>query len=111
MSTTELAGPIVGSGAFRYEIINDWAKLPEDWNLGEVAGIGVDSRDNIHVFTRGNHPVIVFDRDGNVQRSWGHGLFVRPHALRFAPDDTVFITDEQDHTVRKFSMDGKLLMQ
>ena len=102
---------VVGSGDYRYEIIDDWAKLPEGWFLSEVGGIGVDSRDNVYLFNRGNHPVIVLDRDGNVLTSWGHGLFRRPHGLHMGPDETLWLTDEQDHTVRQFTLDGKLLMQ
>lgn len=102
---------IVGQGAYRYEIIDDWARLPEGWVLQEVAGIGTDAEDNVFLFTRGTHPVIKLDRDGTVLDSWGQGLFVRPHGLQMAPDGTIFLTDEQDHTVRQFTTDGRLLMQ
>ena len=102
---------IVGQGAYRYEIIDDWARLPEGWVLQEVAGIGTDEQDNVFLFTRGTHPVIKLDRDGTVLDSWGQGMFVRPHGLQMAPDGTIFLTDEQDHTVRQFTTDGRLLMQ
>ena len=72
---------IVGSGEHRYEVIENWGKLPDGWHYGEVAAVGVDSKDNVYVFTRGEHPMIVFDRDGNFLRSWGEGLFKRPHGV------------------------------
>src|SRR5262249_33260605 len=62
------------------------------------------------VFNRGDHPVIIFSRDGTCLGSWGEGFFVRPHGIWVGPDDSVYCTDDRDHTVRKFSPDGKLLL-
>jgi DNA-binding beta-propeller fold protein YncE len=42
--------------------------------------------------------------------SWGEGLFTRPHGICIGPDDAVYLTDDADHTVRKFSPDGRLLL-
>jgi hypothetical protein len=39
----------------------------------------VDKSDNVYVFNRGAHPMVVFDRDGNFLRSFGEGLFPRAH--------------------------------
>ena len=60
---------IIGSGQFRYRVIADWAKLPNGWSFKEVGGVGVDRSDNVYVFNRGEHPMIVFDRRGNFLRS------------------------------------------
>ena len=53
--------------------------------------------------------MIVFDRDGNFLRSWGDGVFKRAHGATIGPDETIFLTDDGDHTVRKCSLDGKVL--
>ena len=66
---------IVGSGDYRYEVNADWAKLPDGWSFKEVGGVGVDSNDNVYVFNRGDHPMMVFDREGNFLRSWGEGQY------------------------------------
>lgn len=100
----------VGQGAFTYDFIQEWAKLPPGWSFKEVAGVGVDGRDRVYVFNRGQHPLMVFDRDGNFLSSWGEGFFPRPHAVTMAPDDTIFLTDDDSATVRKFTLDGKLLL-
>ena len=102
---------IIGDGAYRYEVIENWGRLPDGWRYGEVAAVGVDSKDNVYVFTRGKHPMIVFDRDGNFLRSWGEGLFRRAHGVHVAPDDTLYCTDDGDHTVRRMTTDGKMLLQ
>jgi DNA-binding beta-propeller fold protein YncE len=101
---------IVGEGQYRYEVVHDWAKLPQGWSFSEVAAVGVDTRDNVYVFNRSEHPMMVFDRDGNFLRSWGEGVFPRAHGLHMAPDDTIFLTDDGDQTVRRCTLDGKVLL-
>ena len=98
---------IVGSGDYRYRVNADWAKLPEGWSFKEVGGVGVDSRDNVYVFNRGDHPMIVFDRNGNFLRSWGEGQYPRAHGVHVTPDDAMFLTDDGGHFVRKVTLDGK----
>src|ERR1700741_4338219 len=68
---------ILGSGEHRYRVVEGWAKLPDGWELTDVASVAVDSKDRVYVFNRGTHPMIVFDRDGNFLKSWGEGLFSR----------------------------------
>jgi len=102
---------VLADGTHRYEVIEDWGTLPPGWSYGEVAAVGVDSRDNVYVFSRGEHPMIVFDRAGNFLRSWGEGLFARPHGIHVAPDDTLWCTDDGDHTVRHMTPDGRMLLQ
>lgn len=101
---------ILGSGDYRYRVVEDWAKVPDGWELMDVAAVGVDSKDNVYVFNRGKHPMMVFDVDGNFLRTWGDGLFACPHGLYIGPDDVLYCTDDGQHTVRTFTPDGKLLM-
>lgn len=100
---------VLGTAKFTYEVVENWAKLPDGWSFREVGGVAADANDNVYVFNRGEHPMIVFDRDGNCLRSWGEGLFPRAHGLTIGPDDTMFCTDDGDHTVRKCTLDGKVL--
>ncbi len=102
-------GVTVGSGDYRYEVIEGWGKLPDGWTFREVAAVALDKKDQIYAFTRGQHPIIVFDRDGNFLRSWGEGTFKRAHGATMGPDETIYLTDDGDHTVRKCTLDGKVL--
>ena len=95
---------------FGYEADDHWAKLPPGWGWTEVAGVATDSQDRVYVFNRGEHPLMVFDRDGTFLRSWGEGVFVRPHGIFIGPDDAVYCCDDRDHTVRKFAPDGRPLL-
>jgi hypothetical protein len=40
---------IVGTGDFKYRIVEDWAKLPDGWSFKEVGAVGVDSRGDLYV--------------------------------------------------------------
>ncbi|MCI0464502.1 MAG: peptidyl-alpha-hydroxyglycine alpha-amidating lyase family protein [Gemmataceae bacterium] len=109
-SSSPSASVMVGTGKFRYEALPKWEQLPPGWSFVEVAGVATDSRDRVYVFNRGEHPVIVFDRDGKFVTSWGEGLIARAHGIHIGPDDTIYLTDDLEHTVRKFTPEGKLLM-
>lgn len=102
---------IVGQGGYTYEVVADWAKLPAGWTFCDVAAVAVDRRDRVYVFNRGDHPLMVFDRDGNLLNSWGEKLFKRAHGLHIGPDDALYCTDDGDHTVRKCTLEGKVLFE
>src|SRR5262249_51980618 len=95
---------------FGYEADDHWAKLPPGWGWSEVVAVAADSQDRVFVFNRGDHPVMIFGRDGTFLSSWGEGLFARPHGLFIGPDDAVYCTDDFGHTVRKFTPTGELLL-
>ena len=93
-----------------FQYVEGWGALPPDHRFLEAAGVAVDSKDNVFVFCRGEKPVIVFNRAGEFLRSWGVGLFSQPHAITIGPDDEVWLTDAGNHTIRKFTADGRLLL-
>ena len=99
----------MGTGEYTYEVAEGWGNLPDGWSFKEAAAVGVDSNDNVYVFNRGEHPMMVFDREGNFLRSWGEGVFPRAHGITIMPDNTIFATDDGDHTVRKCTLDGQVL--
>jgi len=93
-----------------YEADADWAKVPRGWSFREVAGVAIDSRSRVFVFSRGEHPMMVFDSDGGFVASWGEGVFTKAHNVRVSPEGFVFCSDLRDHTVRKFTPEGELVM-
>ena len=103
---------VVGKGKFRYEALDSWPNLPKGIQLIETPGIGVNSHDDIYIFSRNTeHPIMVFDRLGNFQKSFGKGIFSdRTHGMLIGPDDSIFCVDDGIHTITKFSSEGKVVM-
>ena len=100
----------IGDGNFKYKVLENWEQMPEGYSWPETAGVATDADDNVYVFNRGEHPMMVFDKDGNFLRSWGEGIFTRAHGVSRGPDNTLYCTDDGDHTVRQCTLDGKVLM-
>ena len=107
-----VGGPVViGENGFQYHVSGDnWGQLPEGVVYREGTAVAVDSKDQVYVFNRGTIPMLVFDTDGNLLRTWGEGIFANPHGVTVAPDDSLFCVDNGDSTVRHFTPEGKLLM-
>jgi len=101
---------ILGSGEHRYRVVENWAKLPPGWTFRDVAAVAVDGKDQVYVFNRGEHPMVVLNRDGSFVKSWGEGLFRRAHGLHIDADDNLYCTDDGDHTVRRCTTDGTVLL-
>jgi DNA-binding beta-propeller fold protein YncE len=104
-----------GQGAYRYRVVEGWERLPAGWAHTDVAGVATDAEDMVYLYTRGTPRVIVYDRDGRFLRSWGEGLFHdRPngsaHGITIGPDGAVWCVDDGNHTVKKFTPEGHLLL-
>jgi DNA-binding beta-propeller fold protein YncE len=94
-----------------YRLVPDWEQLPAGYSHRDVVGVGVDSRDRVYLLTRFDPQILVYEPDGRFVMSFAKDVFTpRTHGLTIGPDDSVYCVDDGDHTVRKFSPDGKLLM-
>src|SRR2546425_197696 len=111
-----------------FRAVEGWGTLPEGWSFVEATSVGVDSRDDVHVFNRGEHPVIVFDRNGTFLRSWGEGMFRRAHGITGGPgtdpgrfniphniatdrEGLVYVADRENSRVQIFDGEGRYLAQ
>ena len=100
-----------GSGKYTYEVVEDWGHLPDGLEFGLISGMACDSQDRVYVFNRSPKPAMfVFDREGNFLKSWGEEIFSSPHGIFISDDDQIYCTDTVDHTVRKLSLDGEIVM-
>jgi len=104
--------PIVGSGKYTYRVNEEWQRPPAGLEVRACA-VSVDSQGRVYCFNRNpEHPVVIFDRDGNFLSSWGAGLFTFPHAIRIVQEngqDVVWLCDEHHQQFQKFTTAGKLL--
>jgi len=104
----------------------DLLKTPKDVYVGEVAGVGANSKGEIYVYTRTGHPyatigdnrtfshggsrLFVFDRNGNFVREWGQDVygFNAAIGLRVDPQDNIWTIDVAASQVVKFNPDGSI---
>ena len=55
-------------------------------------------------------PVLIFNRAGELQKTWGDGLFPDAHSIDFDHEGFLWITDCDTHMVYKYTRDGKQLL-
>ena len=99
----------VGTGRYTFELMENWAKLPDGWVLGQTA-IVTDSEDRVYLFNRGDHPLIVLDRHGNYLDSWGEGVLTDAHGMFIDAEDNLYMPVKNNHVVLKYTREGDLLM-
>lgn len=99
----------VGTAPLLFQPDPDWPRVPDDIALDEAVGVATDSTDRVFVFHRGDPAVLIFESDGTFVTAWGDGQFVRPHGIWIADDDTVYLVDDQGHSVRQYTPDGTLI--
>jgi len=100
---------MVGTGKYTYELEEGWGRLPEGWVLGQTA-IVTDSQDRVYLFNRGDHPLVVMDRDGNFLTSWGEGTLPDAHGMFIDAEENIYMPVKNSHVVLKYSSSGNLLM-
>lgn len=102
-----------------YERVYPWAQMPEGLPWAQTIGVEQGPDGNIYALhrcfetncvERDEPPILVFTSSGEFVRSWGEGMFVRPHGFHIDFQGNVWTTDDRAHVVYKFSSQGELLM-
>ena len=114
-----------------YKAVKFWPKIPHGIWLREATSVSVDSNDNVYVFNRGNVPLLIFDKNGNLKTSWGNddpfgeikveviridyklqtwegSRFVRPHSILLDYEDNIWCVDDSGHKIYKFDQNFEL---
>lgn len=83
---------------------------PAGFDWGRMSGVTHDANGNIYALHRGTSDnIVVFDSAGTYLRSFGKGIFGNAHGLRIDRQGNLWATDNADHQIFKFTLDGKLL--
>jgi streptogramin lyase len=98
-----------------YKTITGWAKLPDGRHWGSTSAVEVDrdgksiwvaercGENNVGCLEPGTKdykkidPILEFDTNGNVIKSFGAGLIIAPHGIYVDKDDNIWVTDYQDN--------------
>jgi len=84
---------ISAGAASPYKVVPGWGKLTAPLKWGEVPNVAIDPKGTVFVFTRTEPPVVELNAAGMVLKTWGQGMFVWPHGIRFDRDGNLWITD------------------
>jgi DNA-binding beta-propeller fold protein YncE len=136
-----VATPSSATDIPRFQVDASWPKpLPNNWAIGQVGGITADAQGHIWVFHRPRSltddekgatltpprskccvpapPVLEFDADGNLLRSWGgpgegYQWVGNEHGIEVDNKGFVWLTGNAatDGVVLKFTSDGKYVGQ
>jgi sugar lactone lactonase YvrE len=90
-----------------YRTVEGWAKLPAGRTWGSTSAVAID-RDGQSVWVGERcgqnscvgsdlDPVLLFDKDGNLVRSFGKGMVNWPHGIHVDRDGNVWIVDGRDN--------------
>lgn len=101
---------VFGSGRYSYTVDPGWPKRPSEWSWGWTPGMACDSQDRLFVYSRCDHPLLVFSTDGELLASWGEGLLKDPHGITIDKDDNVYCVERNRHCVFKFNREGQLVL-
>ena len=96
----------VGAGLYTYELVENFARLPEGETFGLISRVTTDSQKRLYVFQRKDPAVLVFDQNGKYLSSWGSGQFKRAHGFKIV-NDVVYLTDQTDNVALIYTLDGK----
>jgi hypothetical protein len=100
----------VGSGDLQFELVPNWEQLPTGYSHPDVAAVCTDSADNVYLYCRGEHPVMIYDVDGNFVDSWGEGQFsYRTHGMFMNQNQHIFLVDDDGNSVTEHAIDGTKL--
>ena len=133
--------PALAADIPTFAVDASWPKpLPNNWILGQVGGIATDAQGHVWVIHRPRSltddekgatlnpprskccvpapPVLEFDADGNLLRSWGgpgegYEWVCREHGIEVDDKGFVWIggNADNDNAILKFTADGKFVMQ
>jgi len=106
----------------KFRSVPHFLKLPSDLYLGEAAGVAVNSKGHIFVFSRGNSSgpaygasaaqLLEFGPDGRFRREIGHNLYAWSfaHTVKVDKDDNIWVTDKGSDMIIKFNPEGQVVM-
>jgi hypothetical protein len=105
-----------------FDSVPNLLKFPPDLHLGGAAGVAINSKKHIFVFSRGNSTgpafgataaqILEFDQNGKYVREIGHNLYAWSfaHAIRVDKDDNIWAVDKGSDMIIKFNPEGRVVM-
>ena len=102
---------IVTLAGRRYAVERNWAQEPAKLAKAMVSQVAVDSAGRVHMFRRGDPPVLVFEPDGSFAYAYGEGRIADAHGIYIDRDDRVFLADRDAHEIIACTPAGQELLR
>ena len=105
---------IIGTNSHRYEVIDQWGKLPDGERFGTTHGIVEDRAGHIYVHHTGPNSVIVFEPDGTFVRSWGSAYSPGAHGMHLnveGDEEYLYLAATKLGIVVKTTLDGEEVLR
>ncbi|MBV8550170.1 MAG: hypothetical protein JOY54_02640 [Acidobacteriaceae bacterium] len=116
MNKSGSAKPVLGSGAYTYEVTHDWGELPADIKYGNTHGVCEDSQGRIYIHhtvnaaSESSDSMVVFDEKGKFVKSWGKDFKSGAHGLHIRKEGStefLYLCDTKRGLVVKTTLDGE----
>src|SRR5436190_16280322 len=106
-----------------FDSVPNFFKLPADLNFGEDAGVALNSKGHVFVYTRSNSAtgsayggaasqLLEFDQTGKFVREIGKNLYAWAfaHVVRVDKDDNIWAVDKGSDMIVRFNPEGHVTM-
>ena len=122
IAQTTQPAPRNSAPEIKFRSVPDFLKLPLGLYFGEVAGVAVNSKGHVFVFSRGNTTgpaygaaaaqLLEFGPDGKYIREIGHNLYAwsYAHSVRIDSNDDIWVADKGSDVVVEFDPGGRVKM-
>ncbi len=100
---------IIGNDSHQYQVIEDWAQLPDGVEFGTTHGVVEDAAGRIYIHSTGPKSVIILDPDGTYVDGWGGEYSEGAHGLHLSPEngsEFLYLAATGQHFVAKTTLDG-----
>jgi DNA-binding beta-propeller fold protein YncE len=105
--TTSLDAQSQESSSGNWEAVS-WGRLPAGMEWEAASQISTTPEGQIVVLRRASPFFVVLTPEGEVVRTWGENLFRVAHGLRIDRKGFLWVTDNADNFVQKYTPDGQL---
>jgi hypothetical protein len=112
---------VIGQGQHQFEVLHDWAKLPDRYSWQTTHNVAVDGEENLYVIHEGrenlqDHPsIFVFDNHGKFIRAFGNQFQGGGHGLEVVTEGKeqfLYVTGYQQlKNFAKLTLKGELVWE
>ncbi len=105
---------VLGTGAYRYRMDHQWAKLPEGRQFGYTHGVVEDRQGRFFIANQSRDAIAIFDRNSHFLSSWGQAYATGAHGLRLEVEqnqEVLYLANTGLAQVVKTTLDGDVIWQ